>query len=262
MSVLNKKPFIKSLLESLTDEQRSTLASLIDGGGTRAPILRTLNINTTSTRTHITNADKGVKICNLEINYSLYNGYLIYNDSYCVLLSYTDSQQMLVFSINLSERNFASVNEELSALELRSELKDVIGYPVGVIFSPFPNSWPTSGTTKAFCDAINADTSAAIGMVYLGGASFSDLPFNGNGDIVVEILEGPSHSKSIHLILTSGNIAPYRWEYTYWNSGSNVSGWIGYQTKLPDFPTTDGTYSLKVTVAEGTATLSWEPDEE
>lgn len=101
-------------------------------------------------------------------------------------------------------------------------------------FLPFPSSWSsyTSGTTKAFCDVVNADASAIIGKAYLGGVTFTDLPFNGNGDIVVEILQGPSNTKSIHLILTSGNVAPYRWEYTYWNNGSSTSGWIGYQTEL------------------------------
>ena len=79
-------------------------------------------------------------------------------------------------------------------------------------FLPFPSNWAsyTSGTTKAFCDVVNADTSAIIGKAYLGGVSFSDLPFNGNGDIVVEILQGPNNTKSIHLILTSGDVAPYR----------------------------------------------------
>ena len=98
-------------------------------------------------------------------------------------------------------------------------------------YQAFKSSWPTTGTTKAFCDEINGDSSATIGMAYLGGASFSDLPFNGNGDVVVEIMEGPNHTKAIHLILTSSNVAPYHWEYTYWNNGSE-SGWKGFQPEL------------------------------
>lgn len=97
----------------------------------------------------------------------------------------------------------------------------------------FPSSWSsyTSGTTKAFCDVVNADATAVEGMSYLGEVTFSDLPFNGNGEIVVQIINGTGTSnKVIHLILTSGNVAPYRWEYTYWNNGSNVSGWIAYAT--------------------------------
>ena len=33
------------------------------------------------------------------------------------------------------------------------------------------------------------------------------------------------------------------------------------EVKLPDAPASDGTYTLKVTVAEGEATLSWVADE-
>ena len=96
-------------------------------------------------------------------------------------------------------------------------------------FKSFSSSWPTTDTTAAFCAAINADTDAVIGNAYLGGATFSDLPFNGNGDIVVEILQGPqTNSKSIHLILTSGTNSPYHWEYTYWETSGipHNSGWI------------------------------------
>ena len=100
----------------------------------------------------------------------------------------------------------------------------------------FPTSWPTTSatTTKAFCDAVNADSSAVAGMSYLGEVRWSDLPSTlVNAEVVVEIMHGTGTSgKVIHLVLTSGNLAPYRWEYTYWNNGSNVSGWIGYQTQL------------------------------
>lgn len=54
-----------------------------------------------------------------------------------------------------------------------------------------------------------------------------------NAEVVVEIMSGTGTSgKVIHLVLTSGNRAPYRWEYTYWNNGSNISGWIGFQPEL------------------------------
>lgn len=75
---------------------------------------------------------------------------------------------------------------------------------------PFNPEWPTTDTTAAFCEAVNDDEDAVIGMAYLGGARFSDLPFVGNGDVKVEVMQGPSAgSKSIHLVLTSGTNAPY-----------------------------------------------------
>ena len=84
MSVINKEPFIRKLIASLTSEQKATLAALVNGGGNQTPILRTLSINPAGNRTNITNSDKGVKLCDLEINYSLFRGYLIFNNSYCV----------------------------------------------------------------------------------------------------------------------------------------------------------------------------------
>lgn len=95
----------------------------------------------------------------------------------------------------------------------------------------FPASWPTTGTTAAFCSAVNSDTSAVAGMSYLGQVTWSDKPFGGNAEVFVEILPGAVSTKVIHLILSSGNIYPYRWEYTYWN-GSSQKGWIGFQPTL------------------------------
>lgn len=94
----------------------------------------------------------------------------------------------------------------------------------------FPQTWPTTGTTKAFCDAVNADSTAVEGMSFLGEVTWSDFPTGiANAEVVVQIMDGTGTSnKVIHLILTSGNVAPYRWEYTYWNNGTNVSGWIAF----------------------------------
>lgn len=97
----------------------------------------------------------------------------------------------------------------------------------------FPSSWGTSSsyTTKQFCDSVNADSTAVEGMSYLGEVLWSDLPFNGNAEVVVQIMKGTGTSgKVIHLSLTSGNVSPYRWEYTYWNDGSNISGWKAFET--------------------------------
>ena len=101
-------------------------------------------------------------------------------------------------------------------------------------YQPFPASWPVDNnhTAKQFCDAIDADSSAVIGMGYFGGAKWSDKPAGlSNGDVVVEILEGPNHTKAIHLIMTSSSVYPYRWEYTYWSHGS-TSPWRGVQPEI------------------------------
>ena len=103
-------------------------------------------------------------------------------------------------------------------------------------YLPFPNSWTTNSTTKAFCDDVAADASAVAGKAYLGEVLFSDLNTIGlvNGEVVVEIMAGSTAaSKVIVLRMTSGNHAPYQWQYTYWNGGSDVSGWVGFQPELP-----------------------------
>lgn len=100
----------------------------------------------------------------------------------------------------------------------------------------FPDNWPTTNqtTTKQFCDVVNADITAIQGMSYLGEVRWSDLPSTlVNAEVLVEVMHGSGTSgKVIHLSLSSGNLAPYKWEYTYWNNGSNISGWIGFQPEI------------------------------
>lgn len=117
-------------------------------------------------------------------------------------------------------------------------------------YLPFPAGWTTSGTTKALCDDIAADTSAVKGKAYLGEVTCSDLPASmANAEIVAEIIDGTTSSnKVIKLTCSSGNTAPYMWIYTYWNGGTDVSGWVVPGVELPSqsgqsgkFLTTDGT---------------------
>ena len=103
-------------------------------------------------------------------------------------------------------------------------------------YKAFPSAWSTytTQTIANFCAAVNADATAVEGMAYLGELRCSDLPAGlANVEAVVEVVDGTGTSgKTIHIVITSGNVTPYRWEYTYWNNGSNVSGWIGFQPKL------------------------------
>lgn len=98
----------------------------------------------------------------------------------------------------------------------------------------FPAGWTTNSTTKALCDDVAADSSAVAGKMYLGEVTCSDLPASiANSEVKVEIIDGTTaQTKVILLELTSGNVSPYRWQYTYWNGGSNVSGWKTWQEEL------------------------------
>ena len=104
-------------------------------------------------------------------------------------------------------------------------------------YAEFNSNWATNSTTLAFCQQVNGTASAVVGTAYLGSVSFSDMPTGvSNGELVVEIIPSSAadNGKAIHLILTSGSISPYRWEYTYWeqNSADHYTGWIGFQNKL------------------------------
>lgn len=100
----------------------------------------------------------------------------------------------------------------------------------------YPAGWPTgaNSTTAQFCAAIASDTTAVVGRAYLGEVTLSDLPASlSNGEIIVEIMSGTTASdKVIVLTLTSDNQSPYMWKYTYWDNGTHVSGWIGFQPEL------------------------------
>lgn len=101
-------------------------------------------------------------------------------------------------------------------------------------FLPFPAGWTTNSTTKALCDDIAADATTVKGSAFLGEVTCSDLPASiVNSEINVYINDGTTAAdKVIILELTSGNVAPYRWIYVYWNGGTNTSGWQTWQETL------------------------------
>lgn len=127
MSTINRKPFIKTLLESCTDDELSVLSSLLDGSGDQAIIRRSANPIASSNAPHISATDKGVKLCNLTINYTSWLGYLVYTDDYCVLISFTDAQVLKMFDLTADKTSPNTVDEELNILELRSTLYEVSG---------------------------------------------------------------------------------------------------------------------------------------
>lgn len=131
----------------------------------------------------------------------------------------------------------------------------------------FPADWTTDGTFAEFLTDIFNDESAVPGMSYLGTLRCSaGLPesFN-NVEAVIEVQQGPN-SKTLHVTITSGNVAPYRWEYTSWNSGHSNSGWISFQLPLTAgtniditnnvISATDTTYTAGAGIAINGTTIS------
>ena len=97
-------------------------------------------------------------------------------------------------------------------------------------YETFNSNWVTNGTITQFMQSVENDASATKGMVYLGELTCSDLPFVGNGDAVVEIIDGTGTEKVIVLSLNSGDVAPYYWRYTYWviSGTPHSSGWVSF----------------------------------
>lgn len=129
MSVIDKKPFINSVLESLTTEQVASLKQLINGQGA-ATVFRSLIEGSPA---KLTATDKGVAAVKLELSgnpaQTVYDGYLIYNNTYCVLVAYSGEKNQQLTLIEM-EQNAAGIWSyqilpcEISILELRSELDD------------------------------------------------------------------------------------------------------------------------------------------
>lgn len=105
----------------------------------------------------------------------------------------------------------------------------------------FDNSWTTDSTISDFLDDVYADVKAIPGMTYIGELTCSDLPTGTDGtrlhnaEAVVEVMPSATAAeKALHVVITSGNLDPYRWELTYWVIGNTPhnSGWIAFQPKL------------------------------
>lgn len=253
MSVIGKKPFVNKIIDLCTKEQVYQIISLMNNLGTPTLVALYGDDNL------ISSSNIGVNYVTLKMNELLaqnINGILVYLDNtHCGFFGIsTNSDNIDEFEIDPVNRTFEKVREYLTVEELRQVCGDRVA-DISIdsaTFKPFPESWPTTSanTTAEFCAAVDEDDDAIVGMGYMGGASWSDLPFEGNGDVVVEVLQGPNSTKSIHLILTSGNVAPYHWEYTYWNHGSN-SGWITLGGGMPEANAPD-----KVLVSN--SDLEWE----
>ena len=114
MSVINKKPYIESVLGSLTQKQKDDLQDLINGA---ASIFRSY-INLTAP---ITSDDKGVNHCVLEAKDKVFTGYLVYTDDYCVMFAYNgNSQAMQIVELYPTVDGYKIIDEELSVFEFRT----------------------------------------------------------------------------------------------------------------------------------------------
>lgn len=104
---------------------------------------------------------------------------------------------------------------------------------------PFPSDWPTSSsyTFQDLVNAIDADSDAIKGKVYMSTVHYSDMS-NAiglvDGELKVEIMDSSSAHKIAVFTITSANSSPYYWQNTMWNGQlhdiSNITGkkWVSF----------------------------------
>lgn len=150
MNGMNFKPFINSLLDSLSDEDLGTFATLIN---THSNSFKKRSLLTGN----ITNDDKGISLATILLDsQTIRSGYLVYNNSYCVLLAFnSNSERVTEFLINPSNNTFELVKEYITTDYLRHELaiRGVAAGEVGNIVAKIETNNIT-GLTKAQLDSL------------------------------------------------------------------------------------------------------------
>ncbi len=120
MSKIQGKPFIELVVDTLGDLKTDFL-DLVNGSD-KTPEFRSL-INASA---KITGSDKGkVQYVVLETWSKTYTGYLIYNNTYCVLVAFSSNTQALtMLKIDVAKQTFTTVKEYLDINELRRYLEE------------------------------------------------------------------------------------------------------------------------------------------
>ena len=116
MNGMNFKTFISKLLDTLSDEEIKTLATLMDSHSDdfkRRSLLKG----------DLTNADKGVSLCTIQLDAETFRtGYLIFNNTYCVLLGYV-SNSPVITEYKIKNNTYEVVKEHLTTDYLRHEVQ-------------------------------------------------------------------------------------------------------------------------------------------
>ena len=237
MSVLNRKPYVQSVLGSLTDAQTTSLATLIDGAS------ETLFRSFVNVSYPLTTSDKGVAHCVLETKDKVFTGYLVFNNTYCVLFAYNDNQEMDIVKIDYANDKYELVNEELNitefraCLEERKEGQDVDGIVEGII------------DDKGVPVALKVNDITALTKAQLEAFKSGDLVLKHISSGVYEtyVVSKWQQNGTIRLIYTSVDSiveVVYRKEAQNWEYVSTTTTNILDMPSLPDDALTK-TYVLK-----------------
>lgn len=99
-----------------------------------------------------------------------------------------------------------------------SELNNDVGYITQsevIINESFPVDWLSAQSMTDLIQAINDDSDAMVGKVYMDTISLSDLPAGmRQAEVKAEIMSELGDEKVILFTITSSDTSPYHWEYT------------------------------------------------
>ena len=114
MNGMNFKPFIHKVLDSLSDTDISFLAALIDSHSNSFT-------NKSLVLGNLTDDNKGVGLFTIQLDsQTIKTGYLLFNDSYCVLLNYvSNSERIVEYNIDITHNTYTAIKEYLTTDYLR-----------------------------------------------------------------------------------------------------------------------------------------------
>lgn len=180
MSVLNKKPFIQSFIESLSSSDKTALLNAINGSGTSSKyslVLRNLSVSTP------------IEKCSLETKTRIYNCYKIYKNYKITFLTYGQGQDMGIYQIDYPyyEKELkGKINEPLSINELRRYLEEA-GATIdsgeidsgtatsGQVLTANGSGGASWQTPTAIAGNPESDATAVLSKITIGNTTYSVL---------------------------------------------------------------------------------------
>lgn len=182
MSVIGKKPFVNTILDSLTVTQLTTLQGLVNNLGT--PTLVALYGNDGI----ISSSNLGVSYVTFkleEISQKIVKGILCYKDNaHCGLFVFNDTGSAIdSYQIDPVNKKYIIVNEHLTAAEFRSAIDDEFETESGEVADlEWVNSVKDHITEVE--DSIVIDNLKPT-VIYLNGKIFPSFPTTGSYDMTI-----------------------------------------------------------------------------
>lgn len=131
----------------------------------------------------------------------------------------------------------AALNEKQDTLVSGTNIKTINGQSIvgeGNVetptYTPFKSTWRHDTVTHLLAD-INADTSIVAGQSFLGEVDHVTAIeglFDGNAEILVNVMNGSGANKVIWCVVSSSNVEPYHWEATFVSGTISPKGWTAF----------------------------------